>query len=119
MDEKRGNPRFECDDMSACAVEFPGIDSLGYLSNLSRTGLAFSLPLQLRNDAVYKFDIRPNNSDRKIPCEARGVWVNTDEATQMCLCGARIVDMDPGEKSDLIDQLYEGWKKRLVGSREV
>ena len=114
-EEKRDNPRFSCDSQNTYTVDFPELEASGRLSNLSRSGMAFSVSRQLRENAVYQFNINVNDQ-RAIPCQARIAWVNLDPTTQRCVCGAKIVNMDPADKVDLIDAFYEEWKKGIAAN---
>lgn len=114
MIEKRRNPRFSCARSRACLLEFPDLNISGRLFNMSRSGIAFRLPRQLRENALYKIDIRPSGWEKRIPCQARIVWVTTDMDAQTCICGARIVEMDSGDKVELLDSFYDQWKQTML-----
>ncbi len=114
MDELRQNPRFESNHLNDYLIEIPEASSTGRLTNLSRGGLGMKLSRELRRNAQYKFDITSLKSGRRIPCQVKIVWAQTNEAQNTCQCGAKIIDMDPADKVEILDALYEEWKKKAV-----
>ena len=114
MQEKRRNPRFDCDSTNPYFVDFPEMQTTGRLFNLSRSGISFNLPRKLRENAVYDFTIKVGQTEKQIPCKARVVWITTDQESQQCLYGANIEEMDPSDKIELLDLFYEKWKQKII-----
>jgi len=114
VQERRKAPRFECQSPRECPVDFDGAAAGARLFDLSREGLSLQSPSPLQVNQTYHLKISDPKSRKKISCEARIMWTRTDEKNQ-CACGASIVQMDPAEKMDLLDILYDDWKKVVLG----
>ncbi len=95
------------------------MDEVGRLCNLSRSGLGMRLPRELREKAVYTFDIRVVWQAKVVPCQAQIVWANVDPKTDSCFCGARIQQMDKAEKVELLDNFFEIWKGKTASQMRL
>jgi len=112
-EEKRRNPRFERPDSRECPIDFEGLATGAQLSDLSRDGLSFQSPSPLQVNQTYHLRISDLKSEKKIPCEVQVMWTSMGENGQ-CTCGAKIVQMDPSDKMDLLDVFYDDWKKGVL-----
>ncbi len=113
MDDRRRTPRFDCPEFRESQVNFQNGGTAGRLWGLSRDGLSMELSQSPEVNGQYQVTLTDFNSERKISCEINVVWVRPMQ-TQNFKCGARIVQMDPADKMDLLDVLYEDWKKELL-----
>ncbi len=118
VEEKRQSPRFGCEEIPVCLVEIDHVEEIGRLTNISRGGLGFQIPRQLREKTTYNLSLRLDGKDRAVPCRARIIWAMTNEATKSCYCGAAIEDIDTSQKVELIEIFYEVWKRREIARRQ-
>ena len=114
--EKRKNPRFNCSNPEKCPIDFKEHKGKGRLLNLSRSGIALQSSEHLEKDKTYQFEIGSHLLDRLISCEARVLWTREETGTRKHTCGARILQMDPSSKIDLLDTLYEDWKQKVTSN---
>lgn len=115
--ERRENPRFDCLNPSECLVELEGEPGTVRMINFSRKGLSLESSKYFRRNEDSKFNIRLSGLAGKItniPCEVRVVWVKPRPNEVGCICGARIIRMDSAQKSDILDVLYENWKRKML-----
>ena len=112
--ERRKNPRFECYASRDFQIDFDGNVEAARLSNMSRDGVSFQTNQSLGKDQTYQLHINDLNAEKKIPCEVRVMWVQSQGDQENSSCGARIVRMDPADKMDLLDILYEDWKRKIL-----
>jgi len=82
--------------------------------NLSRKGIAFKSLGRLKKGEVYQLGIKKDPSEENISCQARIQWVTAGPEADACICGASIVQMDPAQKTDLLDALYQDWKQKIL-----
>ena len=113
--EKRRNPRFECSNSKNYPLGLKGHQGAeGSLQNLSRQGMAVEFSHHLEKDKDYKFEIWVSPLEQPVSCEARVLWARSQPERGNYLCGAKILQMDPATKIDLLDILYQDWKKNAL-----
>ncbi|HOW35410.1 MAG TPA: PilZ domain-containing protein [Candidatus Omnitrophota bacterium] len=115
--ERRKNPRFECPPSRDFLMEADGSHASAMMENFSRSGLGLESLKPLEDGAEYKFKIRLSEQAQDhalVPCEVRIVWVNAKDNQQGYVCGAQITHMAPSDKTDILDILYEDWKRKAV-----
>ena len=114
MEEKRRNPRFGYFKHQIYTLNFKHEARKARLANFSRDGLGIESPYPLQEDSMYSFHIEGFGLKRAVPCQARVTWVKRDTALEHCSCGARITEMKPSDKIDLIEVLYQDWKQSIT-----
>lgn len=114
MVEKRKNPRFECLNPKNYPLGFKDPQGAGSLHDLSRQGMAIEFSHHLEKDKDYKFEIWVSTLEKSVSCEARVLWVRSQPKSGNYLCGAKILQMDPATKIDLLDILYQDWKQKAL-----
>lgn len=117
MKEKRQNPRFACSKKGKYAIIFDDADKPAHLSNFSRDGLSIRSQDPLEENGLYAFTIAGDGLKASVPCQARIMWVQRDAERGHHDCGARIVKMEPSDKIDLIEILYQDWKRGISSSK--
>ncbi len=112
--EKRKNPRFGCSNPKNYPLGFKTQEGAGCLHDLSRQGMAIEFSHHLEKDKDYKFEIWVSTLERPVSCEARVLWVRSQPERGNYLCGAKILQMDPATKIDLLGILYQDWKQKAL-----
>lgn len=115
LSEKRISPRFFCDEPGKFPVDLEDGSSKGFLCDVSRGGFSFYSQNCFPVGDICRFKIRPLDFENSITCESRIVWTQYEEPAKQYLCGAEFLKIDSGPKTDLIDCLYEHWKKKAIG----
>ncbi len=114
--EKRQNPRFACAKPKDYKIDFKGDKETGCLLDLSRGGLALQSSRHFEQDEICKFEVWVSVLEKPVSCEARVMWVRHEPKSKNYTCGAKILKIDPSSKVDLLDVLYQDWKKGTVNS---
>lgn len=114
--EKRKNPRFACLNTQDYPIDFKDKGLKAYLCDLSRTGISFQSSKPFETDKTCRFEVWVSALERPVSCEACIMWSTYEVNTDRYLSGARIVQMDPSSKIDLLDILYQDWKQKTVSS---
>lgn len=87
------------------------------MENFSRSGVGLESLKPLEDGGEYRFKIKlPGQAQDQavVPCELRIVWVNAKDNQQGYVCGAQITHMAPSDKADILDVLYEDWKRKVI-----
>ena len=114
--EKRKSPRFKCSNPQEYPIDFKDQGKAGCLFDFSRDGLSFQSSHRLEDSEIHKFEIWVSALEKPVSCEIRIMWVHSQPGTGKYTCGARILRMDPSSKIDLLDILYQDWKKKALNA---
>ena len=112
--EKRKNPRFVSRKPEEYPVNFGDQKLRSYLSDFSRNGISLKSSGPLEQNKIYHFEIWVTALEKPVTCKAHVMWSRGETNTDHYTSGARILQMDPSSKFDLLDVLYKDWKQKVL-----
>ncbi|MFH1359689.1 MAG: PilZ domain-containing protein [Candidatus Omnitrophota bacterium] len=112
--EKRQDLRFSCAHAGEYLVDVDASENSGKLINLSRKGLAFKTFGHFCHKDSCQLGIHIPGAKDPVSCRANIIWVQSNSETGTCQCGGYITRMEPENKMDILDGLYQDWRKRAI-----
>ena len=112
--ERRKSPRFVCQGLKNYFIQLEGQPGMSLLLNLSRHGLGFKYAGFLKEGQDYHAQMSATDSDKRIECNLAVVWGLAGNPGQITHYGAKISQMDSGEKVEILDILYQEWKQKTI-----
>ena len=112
MEEKRRHPRYGCSRYRSFIAKYEDKNRvIGEIRNFSRSGLSFNSNDNLKNEEELDLSLKISGLDKEAPAKIQILWSkqNPDKSDY----GARLVDMNPESKFDIMDLLYQDWRKSL------
>ncbi|MDD5005305.1 MAG: PilZ domain-containing protein [Candidatus Omnitrophica bacterium] len=115
MEEKRKYPRYGCCPGRNFVARHENKKSiLGEIKDFSRGGICFDSKNRLNTDDQLGLDLEIDGLDQKMPAGIQIRWCKKNKGRYTY--GARLVNMNPGSKFDIMDLLYQDWRKNLNSS---
>ena len=113
MQERRTYPRFNCPVNMFCGFRFEEEkDFAGNIINISREGMVFSLAKSLESDSVIDLSLSYPDIKRLIPLRLKIVWMHSGGALNTY--GAKFVDIQSEDKTDLLSLFYKNWTEKVL-----
>ena len=111
MKENRKYPRYNCGKNRKFVAVYENTDRvIGEIKDFSRKGLRFISKDPLKEEAEIKIILQMSGIQPKVPTTIQIAWVKPQ--TGVCVYGARLVKISQAAKFDIMDLLYQDWKKQ-------
>lgn len=113
MEERRKYPRYYCSQKRKFTVMSDNTDRLvGEVRDFSRGGIRFSSLDDIREKEQIKLLLQVAGLAQKTPVTIQIVWKKDESGSYTY--GARLVQISPSSKFDIMDLLYQDWKRQEI-----
>ena len=110
MEERRKYPRYSCSKDRKFVAVYENTDrQVGEEKDFSRQGMCFASADPLREKEDVKIVLKMSGLQNRIPATIEVAWVKPHSS--ISVYGARLVKISPASKFDIMDLLYQDWKK--------
>ncbi|NQU19571.1 PilZ domain-containing protein [bacterium] len=112
MQERRKYPRYGCCARRKFVARYENKNKvMGEIKDFSRGGIFFISKERLRKKSQLRLDLQISGLNQKIPASIQILW--SEGKPGKYAYGARLTNISPGSKFDIMDLLYQDWIKTL------
>lgn len=112
MEDRRRHQRYGSGSERKFVVQRDNKDSvLGEVKDFSRSGIAFDSKEELNKDNEVKLDLQLIGLEQKVPASIQILWSKNNP--KGFTYGARFTNISPESRFDIMDLLYQDWRKTL------
>jgi hypothetical protein len=110
MQEKRKYPRYICSPERKFIAVYHNTDrQVGDVKDFSRSGIGLVCEDPLKDNEKIMLQLQIKGLGQKIPAVIQIVWSRPQEKNYTY--GARLMQISPSSKFDIMDLLYQDWKR--------
>lgn len=110
MEEKRKYNRFNCSRERRFIAKYENQDRVfGEVNDFSRSGISFNSGALLNKEDELILDLQISGLEQKIPANIQILWAKRESWGYAY--GARLINISPEDKFEIMDLLYQDWKK--------
>ncbi|MBL7130120.1 MAG: PilZ domain-containing protein [Candidatus Omnitrophica bacterium] len=112
MEDRRKHQRYGCCSERKFIAKYENKDRmLGEVKDFSRSGISFDSKEDLNKEKEVKLDLQISGIDQKAPASIQILW--SKQNPEGHTYGARFINISPESKFDIMDLLYQDWRKTL------
>jgi len=112
MEERRRHQRYGSSGERNFVVQYENKNSvIGRVKDFSRSGMSFNSKEDLNKAKELKLDLQMAGIDQKVSASIQILWSENNPDGR--IYGARFTNISPHFKFDIMDLLYQDWRKNL------
>lgn len=117
MEERRRHQRYSSTAERRFIAKYVNNRLLGEVNNFSRGGIAFDSNDPLEKESLIKLLLQISGLNKVIPATIEVLWLR--QKSDGYTYGARLIDIDPESKIEILDLLYQDWKQREISKSQA
>jgi hypothetical protein len=111
MEERRRHQRYDSSKRKFVAQQENREGVIGEVKDFSRSGISFDSKAELGKNKEIKLDLQLNGLEQKIPASVQILWSKNNP--EGFTYGAKFTNISPESRFDIMDLLYQDWRKAL------
>ena len=113
MEDRRKHQRYGSSNDRKFVAQHKNKDNLiGDVKDFSRSGISFDSKEEIKKDKELKLDLQIIGIDQRVPADIQVLW--SKSSPEGHTYGARFTNISPENKFDIMDLLYQDWRKSLT-----